>query len=195
MVRKNRIVFEPFHQKKIDIFCLGFYKVTRVWKIPFSSHLVLPIIIPRTPHQGSVVRKNAQVDWFAQESELFFCRLLGGTRWWLLRCPVCKIIKRIIHFGNCEIGKASRRHLGRQKRFQRRRDMRSKVSRARRLGPDAVGRAETLVQIEKHDASATRRKRRRRQRNETRANVLANARRSAVLRVYRVLVREERIVG
>ena len=41
-------------QKKIDIFSLGFYtflllKVTRDWKIPFSSHLVLPIIIPRTP--------------------------------------------------------------------------------------------------------------------------------------------------
>ena len=71
-----------------------------------------------------------------------------------------------------------------------RRDMRSKVSRARRLGPDAVGRAETLVQIEKHRDA--RRKRRRRQRNETRANVLANARRSAVLRVYRVLVRMQK---
>ena len=58
----------------------------------------------------------------------------------------------------------------------------SKVSRAKRLGPDAVGRAETLVQIEKHRDA----RRRRRQRNETRANVLANARRSAVLRFFTV---------
>ncbi len=167
--------------------------MTRDWKIPFSSHLVLPIIIPRTPPRLCCSQKCSSRLVRSRERTLLLSPPRGhplvAPQW-----PVGKIIKRIIHFGNCEIGKASRRHLGRQKRFQRRRDMRSKVSRARRLGPDAVGRAETLVQIEKHDARATRRKRRRRQRNETRANVLANARRSAVLRLYRVLVREECIV-
>ena len=135
-------------------------------------------------------KKNAQVDWWFAQQESGRRTIVTRWRWWLLRCPVVEII---IHCGNCEIGKASRRHLGRQKQRvqrRRRRDMRSKVSRARRLGPDAVGRAETLVQIEKHRDA----RRRRRQRNETRANVLANARRSAVLRVYRVLVREECII-
>ena len=167
-----------------------YFIVTKIrdWN-SFSSHQKALSVVVRSFVRSQTNKKNAQVDWFAQQESGRRTIIVTRWWWWLLRCPVVEII---IHCGNCEIGKASRRHLGRQKqRFQRRRrDMRSKVSRAKRLGPDAVGRAETLVQIENHRDA----RRRRRQRNETRANVLANARRSAVLRVYRVLVREECII-